>query len=205
MVLIASGVDIPWVLEVLESRLSFRFFFSFFVLSFYTYYIFKKRANRIDHLIFANCLAITALFDGGGNALDLYSNKYQGIYYDKYMHLFLPFIVALGYSTFLAFSQNIDREMSVRAFLAVLVVFQMTVLFEAYEYLSDKYFGTDMVAGLDDTINDILLDYVGIMSAFLVVWIFVVKKRLLDNYKQYTNSLKNSAYITEYDLKDISL
>lgn len=166
-----------------QSRLSFRYFFSFFILSVYNIFIFRRRPNSVDHLVLALCLSIVLMFDGFGNAYGLYSTKFVGIYYDRYMHLLLPYVAAVGAGFYYAYLKKEKKAIFGAAMFGALLVFQTTILFEVYEFYSDEYLGTNMVFGLHDTIGDIALDYIGCALAVATVYLVMV---YVEPYKRLT-------------------
>lgn len=120
------------------------------------------------------CFLIAAFLDGAGNAFKLYGNRFLGLYYDRYMHLIIPFVLTVGVIFFIKDrSSRYARDI----LLGALIVFQASVIFEVYEHYSDMYFDTRMVYGLNDTMRDVSLDYLGCLLAAAVLYFYLMRKQ----------------------------
>ncbi|WKZ30925.1 MAG: hypothetical protein QY318_03700 [Candidatus Dojkabacteria bacterium] len=170
---VQRGIDLLGI----HSRLSVRYLILFATLSIYFVYVIRRKRDSLRHLILLFALLAIALLDGGGNALNLYTKTFVGIYYDGYMHFIIPFMASFAVGLFISQNDGQKGMAFGSILLGALLIFQMAVLFEIYEYYSDVYIGTDMVQGLHDTINDLLLDYLGCAAA---VGALVIYSRLLE-------------------------
>ena len=127
----------------------------------------KKNAELIILLVFLNFL-----LDGLGNFFgwDKIGNQYSSVWYDKSVHLTGGIIYTSVFYMIL-----INYFSSQNNFLILLTAFGLSfalgTLFGVGEYLSDKYFKTYMVGGLEDSIGDNIFDFLGSITGSAILYL----------------------------------
>ncbi len=162
----------------LSLRLSTRFILAYIPLTFLYFKTLRSERNlSLGNLLVLNVILLAILIDGIGNAFGMYERQFLGIYFDKYVHFLIPFVLSVGLAYYHT-EKNSDLEHKflwlIYSFLIMCIA---SCLFEIYESLSDQFFGTNMVNSYSDTLYDIILDFFGIISGSLIVLFIVFSDR----------------------------
>lgn len=120
---------------------------------------------------FINCLLFLGILaDSVGNALGLYGKKWGPLWYDSWMHLFIPFCLSFSFS-WLFNSLRLQKKIHIGRFLTWILVFSLafslTAFYEITELWDELYFGGKRIFGSHDTPQDLQWDMIGIILGML--------------------------------------
>lgn len=144
-----------------------------------------------------NCLLAFGIFaDSIGNALDFYGKKWGPLWYDSWVHLFIPF--CLSFSFFWLFnSLRLQKKLNVGQPLLWIFVFSLTfslaAFYEVTELWDELYFGGKRIWGVHDTARDLQWDMAGIISGMLIYWMILKVRQKLKG-KVYKKKKVNSIF-----------
>jgi len=163
----------PYVADYLD-RISF---FTVLLLVFLVLFVVKKYYKSFNKVLVLFLLASPILLDSLGNFLAWYNElQILGLFqFDEIVHFVAPAFIVSAIAWYLYV--EIGLEKGIALLLASMISFSLVGVWEVYEYWSDRYLGTKMVHGIDDTMIDISLGFLSILICWLILDVKLKGKR----------------------------
>lgn len=142
-----------------------------------TLYFKKKYYKDLNRVLIVFLLNVIFFLDTLGNFWGWYdiNGIFAILWFDDFVHIVAPLLISIGIYRYLVNIKQYSKGISL--VLASSISFGITVLWEIYEYWSDRLFSTQMLkGGIDDTMIDLSVGLLGIF-VFYFVFGFLLKKR----------------------------
>ena len=142
-----------------------------------TLYFKKKYYKDLNLVLIVFLLNVIFFLDTLGNFWGWYdvNGIFAILWYDDLVHFVAPLLTSIGIFRSLVNIKQYSKGISL--VLASSISFGITVLWEIYEYWSDRLFSTRMLkGGIDDTMIDLSVGLLGIF-VFYFVFGLLLKKR----------------------------
>ena len=142
-----------------------------------TLYLKKKYYKDLNRVLIVFLLNVIFFLDTLGNFWGWYdiNGIFAVLWFDDFVHFVAPLLISIGIFRYFFNIKQYSKGISL--VLASSISFGITVLWEIYEYWSDRLFSTQMLkGGIDDTMIDLSVGLLGIF-VFYFVFGLLLKKR----------------------------
>jgi len=140
-------------------------------------YVKKKYYKDLNRVLIVFLLNVIFFLDTLGNFWGWYdiNGIFAVLWFDDFVHFVAPLLISIGIFRYFFTIKQYSKGISL--VLASSISFGITVLWEIYEYWSDRLFSTQMLkGGIDDTMIDLSVGLLGIF-VFYFVFGLLLKKR----------------------------